>query len=66
MPPLETALRVLTAITAHHNPDHCDVETLQHFAPTLNDVAPDELAREVIQMAIRHKMDSAQAQRVAL
>jgi hypothetical protein len=66
MPPLETALRVLSAITAHNDPDRCDVETLHHFAPTLNDVAPDELACEVIQMAIRHKaaMASAEAQRI--
>jgi hypothetical protein len=59
---MEAALRVLTAITERRPPNPADVAELHSFAPDTQDVAPDELACEVIQQAIRAtQMEKAQS-----
>ncbi len=49
---MRTALRVLTALTERRSPDRGDVEALRSYAPPLKQLAPDELACEVIQQAL--------------
>jgi hypothetical protein len=48
---METALRVLTAVVDHRDPATADVHELRLFVPLSDDTPPDELAREVVQLA---------------
>ena len=50
---MQTALRVLAAINDKHTPEATDVEELRRLAPMTQDLPVDELACEVIQLAIR-------------
>ena len=50
---IETALRVLTAVTEKRLPDPADMETLRSYAPVLEDFPPDELACHIIQQSLR-------------
>lgn len=52
---METALRVLSEITKHCPPDPYDIDELRRLAPTEQILSADELAREVIQQAIRSR-----------
>ena len=54
---MQTALRVLTAITEKQNPDPKDIEALRQIAPSLADVPPDELACGVIQQALKRRAE---------
>ena len=49
---MKIGLRVLMALNEKRAPDPADLDALRHFAPLLGDLAPDELACEVIQRAI--------------
>jgi hypothetical protein len=49
---LETALRVLCAVTERREPDPTDVRTLRLFAGLERHLPPDELACEVIQKSV--------------
>ena len=50
---LRVALRVLAAITEFREPEETDVQTLRSYAPHFTRRPPDELAREVIQQALK-------------
>jgi hypothetical protein len=50
---MQTALRVLTALTEKREANPADVEELRRLAPGDPDVPLDELACEVIQLAIK-------------
>jgi hypothetical protein len=50
---LRVALRVLAAITEFREPDETDVQALRSDAPRFTGQSPDELAREVIQQALK-------------
>ena len=52
---MQTALRVLSALTEKRRPDPADVEQLRNFAPLLADGPLDELACDVIQQALSHR-----------
>jgi len=54
---MKTALRVLTAITKRHHPDEVDLQSLRQLAPLVGNLPPDELACEVIQLAIKHRAE---------
>ncbi len=41
---METALRVLTAITEHRNPEPADLEELHRLLPNRPELSDDELA----------------------
>jgi hypothetical protein len=65
---IHTALRVLQAIIERRHPDPADVQELRRLAPLLRGLDTDELAREVILMALKRqrqkqakKSDEAQA-----
>jgi hypothetical protein len=52
--PLVTALRVLSAITEHKKPQETDVEFLRrHALPSETALAPDDLAKEIIQRELK-------------
>lgn len=50
---MKVALRVLATITEKGHPDPADIEKLHQFVPDSNHMNPDELACEVIQVAIK-------------
>ena len=51
---IETALRVLGAITEHNEPNTADVEELKRFSPFAPaDVPIDEIACEVVAQALK-------------
>jgi hypothetical protein len=50
---LKTALRVLTAVTEHRDPEPADIQALLSYAPLLKRRPPDEVACEVTQMALK-------------
>jgi hypothetical protein len=52
---MNTALRVLKAITEKREPDSTDVDELRHLAPLPADTPIDELACEVIQQALKRR-----------
>jgi len=52
---METALRVLTAITEHRNPEPADLEELHRLLPNRPELSDDELACEVIKRALRQR-----------
>jgi hypothetical protein len=52
---MKTALRVLTAITERQHPDMADIEALRRFAPQHANTSLDELARDVIQEALKQR-----------
>ena len=52
---MQTAVRVLAAITKRCAPDPKDVEALHKLAPLAPDQPPDELACEVIRLALQHR-----------
>ena len=55
---MQTALRVLTAITEGRQPDPVDVTALQGYAgPQPEGIDLDEFACEVIQRAIRRRAE---------
>jgi hypothetical protein len=58
---LKVALRVLTAISEHHEPDLADVDRLRAYAPLLSDASLDELACDVIQQALRRRNEARKA-----
>jgi len=49
---MNTAVRVLKAITENRNPDPADADELRRLAPLLADGPLDELACDVIQKAL--------------
>ena len=52
---MRIALRVLTALTQRHVPDHEDVEQLRAMAPgEIANLPVDEMAREAIQNGVRN------------
>jgi hypothetical protein len=55
---METALRVLTALTQRARPDPEDVAELRRFAGDGDSTAVDELACDVIQKALRERSAS--------
>ena len=60
---MQTAMRVLSAITERRAPAPADVEELRNLSEgKAKDLPLDELACEVIQVAIRHR---EQARRMA-
>ena len=54
---METALRVLTAITEKHHPDSIDIDELRKLSPALAHLPPDELACSVIQQALKRRAE---------
>ena len=50
---MKIALRVLGAITEYRKPEETDVQALRSYAPLLKRRAPDELACEVVQQALK-------------
>ena len=52
---MQVALRVLAAITERRPAEPGDLAGLREYAPDANDLAPDELACEVIQRALKHR-----------
>jgi hypothetical protein len=52
---MQTALRVLTALTEKRKPDPADLEMLGAYAPLLASIDPDELACEVLQQALKRR-----------
>ncbi len=50
---MQTALRVLSAFTEKREPEPGDLEELRRLAPGKSDLPADELACEVIQIAIQ-------------
>jgi hypothetical protein len=52
---LETALRVITAISEREHPDPDDVAALKAYAPQSADLPIEELVCDVINDAIRHR-----------
>ena len=59
---IETAMRVLMAITATCEPDSTDVEDLREFSPLLADAPLDELACGVIRQMIKLTCDDISLQ----
>jgi len=53
--PVRIALRVLIAIVEGERPSHSDIEALKKFAPLAVDHPADELARDVLQQALRRR-----------
>ena len=60
---METALRVLSALTAHQYPAPEDVAELRRCAPLLEDAPLDELACDVIQQALKRRAELRKALR---
>jgi hypothetical protein len=58
---MKTALRVLTALTEHQNPDSSDIAELRQFAPQGADLPVDELARKLIQEELKEVKARQQA-----
>ena len=54
---MTTALRVLMAITDRVRPAAEDIRELRRLAPLFVDMAPDELACEVIQLALKNRAE---------
>jgi hypothetical protein len=55
---LKVALRVITAIAPdRHEPDPRDIAELESLAPELRGLPPDELACEVIHLALRRRAE---------
>ncbi len=54
---MKIGLRVLMALNEKRAPDPADLDALRHFTPLLGDLAPDELACEVIQRAIEWRAE---------
>jgi hypothetical protein len=54
---LTAALRVLTALNAHVEPDPDDVMVLRAYAPLRADADLDELACDVIQQALKRRAE---------
>jgi hypothetical protein len=52
---MKVALRVITAISEHREADSADVAYLRSLAPLLSNAPVDELAREVIQQALKRR-----------
>jgi hypothetical protein len=52
------ALRVLMAITDRQLPAPEDIRELRRLAPLFADMPPDELAREVIQLALNNRAEA--------
>jgi len=50
------ALRVLTAINEKREPEPDDLEKLRAMAPLIGDSPPDELACDVIKLAIERRI----------
>jgi hypothetical protein len=50
---MKTATRVLSALAANCDPKPADIATLRGLVPQCDDLAPDELACEVIQQVLR-------------
>jgi hypothetical protein len=51
---IETALRILGAITEHNEPNSADVEELKRFSPFAPEDTPiDEIACEVVAQALK-------------
>jgi hypothetical protein len=55
---MRTALRVLTALTEMTTPNEQDVDALRLHAPLFAESPVDELAREVVQDALRHRAEA--------
>jgi hypothetical protein len=51
------ALRVLTALTEHQQPDPNDVDELRRLTPLSADADLDELACDVIHRALKHRTE---------
>lgn len=54
---MKVALRVLTALNEKQTPNPQDLAELGRLAPLLNGLPPDELACEVIQLALKHRAE---------
>ena len=53
---LETALRVLSAISAHQDPAPADVQELKRLSPATPENAPlDEIACDVVAQALKQR-----------
>jgi hypothetical protein len=52
---MKTALRILMAIGERRQPNWADVELLRSLAPPMADASLEELACEVIQMALKNR-----------
>jgi hypothetical protein len=52
---MKTALRVLSAIVEKRSPEPADVEQLRSLAPPLATVSVEEIACEVVQLALKNR-----------
>ena len=52
---METAVRVLTALAKHEEPDATDVTYLRGMAPLLENADLDVLACDVVQQALKRR-----------
>jgi hypothetical protein len=52
---MQTALRVMNALSNRTAPNANDVQELRRLAPLLDDAPIDELARDVIQQCLRRR-----------
>ncbi len=70
MPPSKTvmkaALRVLTALSEHQEPDQADIDELHWYAPAEQERSIDELACDAIQRAIKDREEVRKAIKVTL
>ena len=60
LPEMHVALRVLTAVTEKRRPDAGDVAELRGLAPLLADQPLDDLARHIIEEALKKQRKSPQ------
>jgi hypothetical protein len=55
---MQTALRVLTALSEKRDPDPADIDALVGYAPLLENLSVDELACDVIQQALKRRAEA--------
>jgi hypothetical protein len=63
---MKAALRVLTALSEHHEPDPSDVDELQWYAPAARKRPIDELVCDAIQRAMVDRQERRKAVQVQL
>lgn len=63
---MKAALRVLTALSEHQEPDQADLDELHWYAPSERQCPIDELACEAIQRALKDREQKRKALRVEL
>jgi hypothetical protein len=63
--PMSVALRVLTAVHIHEQPNEPDLILLRSFCPDHRDKEPEEMACAVIQQILRRGMEARKERRLS-